>query len=91
MPLLLDHRKLDMSNVSPAQLMRAADAFVKFNDRLTFTRISIIHAARESIEIAQRYGLIADDRTAAHVKRFTDDEEAINWLLPNRGRHQTAA
>ena len=80
-PLLLDHRKLDLISTDPIELMAGSDNFVSRKPDFAFCRIAILFETTESLEIAERYGEITDDRSLAEVQRFLKESDAIEWLV----------
>jgi hypothetical protein len=79
-PLLFDHRNLDLDNIDPIELMSVADHFVHRNPDFAFTPIAILFANRESLKIGRRYGAITENRSQAEVRRFLKEKDAIEWI-----------
>ncbi|MEJ7849699.1 MAG: hypothetical protein WKF92_16565 [Pyrinomonadaceae bacterium] len=80
--VLIDNRNIDLSTASTTGLLRLARGFLRFNNELVFTRISVLYSTEQALEIAKGYGRITDSRTTARVRRFLDEKLALDWLWP---------
>ena len=79
-PLLFDHRKLDLLSIDPIELMHGAEHFLRKNPELAFTPIAILFDDAESLEMGERYGEITEDHSLADVRRFLRENEAVDWI-----------
>jgi len=64
--------------------MTASDHFISLNGSLAFTKIAVLYGSIESLETGRRFGKITETRSKALVQRFIDDDEALDWIVPQR-------
>ncbi len=85
-PLLFDYREVEVTGTSPMELMAASNNFIGHNANLAYTRISILFGSQESYETGLRFAAITRQGTEAFVKMFCEEEQAINWVVPQSQR-----
>jgi hypothetical protein len=80
-PLLLDESELDVTPVTPDQLVRAAELFLDQNARLAYTRIAIVLGSSAAMRIAERFRRAVNSQTKTVLEIFLDKQTALEWLV----------
>lgn len=81
--VLMDNRDINVADVQSHEIMHAADSLLSFNKEFAFTRVAVIYNSPESLEAAKSLGRITETRSTARVKRFLEEESALDWLWPS--------
>ena len=79
-PMLIDDRDVDFSGVTPGLLMEVDSIFSAHARVFAYSKMAAL-VRPEDLEIARQWGRLSNSGARANVSVFTDEQEAIDWLV----------
>lgn len=82
-PLLFDDRGLDVSRVTPNEMLVSNSMFAESTLGTSARRIAILVKSDAEYERAANWSRMAHTRSMTRIGVFRDETEAIEWLTSN--------
>lgn len=80
MSVLLDHRRLDLSPITPRGIEQVSDYFAGISDALGNGKLAMVMNKEVDFGIARASEIITQDRTQMQLRVFRFVEDAWAWL-----------
>ena len=84
--VLFDHRAIDFGDSGIEQMRAAESNHAAFDERIGDGRAAILMDGAASFGLGRQFTLLAEDEVAAHMRVFTDEEAAVQWLMRSSTR-----
>ena len=78
-PILIDDREADLSDVSPLDLMALGDLFMKSQAIFAYSRVALLMNPGRDLEMANKLESITENKFVS-FSIFTSEKKALNWL-----------
>jgi hypothetical protein len=83
-PLLMDNRNLDFGQIDYTVMGQLSNNFQGFSEKLGKGRAAMLMKSVLDFGYGRQFEMISESRGETQMRVFTDEEEALKWLVRKR-------
>lgn len=83
-PVLIDDRRLDLSEVDLEDLKKISHDMLVNNERIGNSKIAFLVSDKEDYNLVRQFELITEEDVSAWMHVFMNENQALRWLSAHR-------